>query len=176
MAIPLGLSWLEQERTLAGTSTQSISQAVVPAPPVTAVAQGLPRSISISSLGINVPVLDGYYDARTGAWTLTEESAFYGTPTTPSNSESGNTFIYGHNSHAIFGKLERIAPNANAVVTTDTGYEFTYRFTSSENVKPTDVMALEYHGVPRLTLQTCSGFWNETRHMFYFTLDSYRKI
>jgi LPXTG-site transpeptidase (sortase) family protein len=180
VAAPLGLSWLQQRQALAAMTAE---QPFVSAPQAQAasssnpnIVQGTPRRIAVSSLGIDVAVADGFYDARTGAWTLSEDSAFYATPTTLINSDSGNTLIYGHNSQKIFGKLLQIQNGAEVVVTTDNGYQFTYTYANTEAVKPTDVHALEYSGKPRLTLQTCSGIWHETRQMFYFDLKEYRKI
>jgi LPXTG-site transpeptidase (sortase) family protein len=153
----------------------------VPATAKTVVAKpgiikGAPRHIAVPSLGIDVDVLDGAYNTRTGEWTLSEETAFYGTPTELINSDSGNTLVYGHNSDKIFGKLLQITSGAEVIVTTDNGYKFTYIYQTTEAVEPTDVHALEYSGTPRLTLQTCSGVWNQTRQMFYFGLKSYDKI
>lgn len=168
---PFAVSHAEQARAV-----QLVAPIVHPAPIVKAVAKGKPRHITIASVGISLPVADGHYDASTGQWTLSDDKAFYGTPTSPANSESGNTFVYGHNSRNIFGSLPQMKPGDKAVITTDTGYEFTYTFESSENVKPTDTIVLGYDGdTPRLTLQTCSGMWYETRHIFYFKLTSYKK-
>ncbi len=174
VAAPLSLSLLEQRQVLASPVASPPVATTVPDEP--GVVSGIPRHIAVPSLGIDVAVADGSYDARTGQWTLSEESAFYATPTAPANSASGNTFIYAHNSQKLFGKLPRIAAGASVVVTTDTGYEFTYVYQSTEAVKPTDVHALEYSGKPRLTLQTCSGLWNETRQMYYFKLTAHRKV
>lgn len=178
LAAPLGLSWLEQRQALASASAidkplDTTAQPVLKDSPN--IIKGTPRRLTVPSLGIDVTVVDGSYDARTGHWTLSEDTAFYATPTNLINSDSGNTFIYGHNSQKIFGKLLHIQAGAEVTVTTDNGYNFTYLFTSTEAVKPTDVYALEYSGKPRLTLQTCSGLWNQTRQMFYFKLQSYRR-
>ncbi len=137
---------------------------------------GKPVSITVPSLGIATDIDDGYYDTSSGRWTITEEAAYFATVSDQANNESGSTFIYGHNSDRIFGKLRGIQDEATATVRTDNGYEFTYKLTSYENVAPTDTQKLVYEGKPRLVLQTCSGFWNETRQLTYFTLVDYKKI
>lgn len=137
---------------------------------------GMPRRIVVPSVTIAVDVLDGFYDTQTDTWTLTEESAFFATPTDPANSQAGNTFIYGHNSKKIFGNLLQLQAGAEATVTTDNGYEFIYTFTASEALDPRNVSPLAYSGTPRLMLQTCSGVWNQTRQMFYFDLKEYRQL
>lgn len=170
---PFALSHTEQARAL-----QMATPAIQPAAPVIkSIAKGKPRHITVASVGISLPVQDGSYNASTGEWTLNDDSAFFGTTTTPANSETGNTFVYGHNSRNVLGLLPQMKPGDTAVITTDTGYEFTYKFETSEKVKPTDTIVLAYDGdTPRLTLQTCTGIWGEMRHMFYFTLVSYKKL
>lgn len=139
------------------------------------VTKGTPRHIIVPSLGIDTEVADGTYNPKTGDWTITEDAAYFAVASDPANSESGNTFIYGHNSQKIFGKLMNIQENAEVIITTDNGYEFSYIFIRADAVKPTDVHSLLYDGKPRLTLQTCSGFWNQNRQMFYFELAGYKK-
>lgn len=139
------------------------------------VIQGNPRHILVPSLGIDVAINDGVFDPATQLWTITEESAFYATPTSPINNDNGSTLIYGHNSTIIFGKLPQIQPGAEAIVTTDTGYTFTYTYKDSETVDPTNTAVLNYSGAPRIMLQTCTGFWNEHRQMFYFYLKDFTK-
>lgn len=175
---PLGISILQQRQVAASSPViqpKETTPTLAAASVAPTIVQGTPRSISVPSLGINVSIEDGYYDTSTGQWTLSEESAFYATPTLPVNSDSGNTLIYGHNSQKIFGKLLDIQPGSEVTVTTDNGYVFTYVYTSTEAVDPTDVSPLAYEGAPRLTLQTCSGIWSQTRQMFYFDLKEYRK-
>ena len=173
---PIGLSWLEQRQALDAAPNATIKVAKVSLNDAQTLIKGTPRHISVPSLGIDVTVNDGVYNARTAEWTLSDTSAFYATPTDPVNSQGGNTLIYGHNSKEIFGKLLDIQPSAEVTVTTDNGYVFTYVYTSTEAVKPNDVRPLAYEGKPRLTLQTCSGIWNQTRQMLYFDLKEYHKV
>jgi len=175
IATPIGVSWFERQQAV-GQASPGVS--IVPAATLSdapELVKGVPRHISIPSLGIATDIQNGSYDAQTGQWTITEDAAFYATPTNLINSEAGNTLIYGHNSQKIFGKLLQIRSGSEVIVTTDNGYTFTYIYLSTEAVKPTDVAALEYSGKPRLTLQTCSGLWNETRQMVYFELKEYTK-
>lgn len=144
--------------------------------PAKTIISGKPRHISVPSLGINVGINDGFYDEQTKQWSLSEEAAFYATPTPVINNESGSTFIYGHNSKKIFGKLLKIDSPTEVIVTTDTGYEFIYDYKDRETVDPNDTSVLAYSGKPRIMLQTCTGIWNENREMFYFYLREHRKV
>lgn len=142
----------------------------------TEVVSGVPIHISIPDLAISTDVKNGFYDATTHNWTIDEYSAFFATITHPANNVEGNTFIYAHNSDILFGRLPNISGGSKAIVTTDNGYRFTYRLTDSETLRPTDTQTLDYQGKPRLSLQTCTGLWNQYRHMFYFELVDYKKI
>lgn len=175
LGAPLGMSYLGGSHHIASISTTPppTMPHISGAAPV--ITKGIPRYISIPSLGIDTTVEDGYYNAKTGQWTISEASAFFATPTDEANSKAGDTFIYGHNSTKIFGKLLQIKPGAQAIVDTDSGAQFIYTFTSTAAVKPTDTRILDYSGTPRLTLQTCSGLWNQNRQIFYFDLKSYTK-
>jgi hypothetical protein len=174
LTVPFGMSFQEQQSALAASSASLNAPARSAASKAT--ASGIPRHISVVALGINTSVDDGMYDTHTGQWTLSEESAYYATPTDPVNANSGSTLIYGHNSNKIFGKLMHIQANTEAVVHTDNGYEFIYTYKGTAPLRPTDTSVLHYSGKPRLVLQTCSGLWNQNRQMFFFDLKSYRKL
>lgn len=168
----------QQQSTLSGSAAAQIPSTMVQkTEKSTAAIKGTPRFVSIQSLGIATNIVDGSYTSETGQWTISEDAAYYATVSDLANNESGNTFIYGHNSDHIFGKLLNITPGATAEVQTDNGYRLTYRFESTEAVSPTDVQSLAYTGSPaRLTLQTCSGAWNQNRQMIYFSFVSAEKL
>ncbi len=130
--------------------------------------EGKPVRIQIPSLGIDLPVIDGYYNARERSWTLTNTKAQYATITPKANNIAGNTFVYGHRLHNVFGHLDQITSGAKAVITTDNGHTFTYTFRSSRETSPNDDSLFRYQGAPILTLQTCSGAWDQNRRLFTF--------
>ncbi len=137
---------------------------------------GTPVKISIPSVSISQPVDRGYYNASTGTWTLSYRSVYWASMTAPINSQTGNTFIYGHDVSKIFGNLLNAQIGAKAIVTTDNGYEFTYTLAKSVAVKPNDTSEIQQTDAPQLTLQTCSGSWYQYRQMFTFSLDGYKKV
>lgn len=133
---------------------------------------GMPTRISIPSLGINLAVVPGYYDASSGSWTLTTDKAQFATPTAQPNNAGGNTFIYGHARNNIFGALPKIKAGATAVVTTANGHQFYYRLSSTRVVNPTDSgQVFNYQGKPVLTLQTCVGLLYQNRELLTFNLE-----
>lgn len=137
---------------------------------------GTPVHVSVPSLGISAGVKKGYYDADQRRWTISEHSAYFATTTNEVNDNSGNTLIYAHNSTWMFGPLHSVQMGAKAVVRTANGYEFTYRLIDVRHVEPTNLDAISKNHKPLLILQTCSGWFNQTRQLSYFELDSYKEV
>lgn len=171
---PILIIRIQQQEALANAATVNIPAiAPVPAPEV---ISGHPNKITVPSLGINLPVVDGAYNAKTGAWTLTGSSAQYALPSTLPNNDSGNTLIYGHYNKQVFSSLHNVKPGAEVYVETQNGYRFVYKFDNSEALNPADTSVFLYKGAPRLTIQTCSGVYMQNRQMYYFSFVRYEKI
>lgn len=131
---------------------------------------GRPNRIVIPSVGIDVAVVDGFYNPHTQTWNLSETQAQYATITPLANNYGGNTFIYGHNRPVVFTALLQTQPGAVATVYTSNGHEFTYKLSSSRVTKPSDDSLFYYTGKPILTVQTCSGAWFQNRSLYTFEL------
>jgi LPXTG-site transpeptidase (sortase) family protein len=176
---PIGYYWLESRSALAaapGTSTASSMLAEpIAIPKDQEVIAGKPLGLSIPSLGLNLPVVDGAYDENTGKWTLSTDKAHFALPSVSPNNYTGNTLVYGHNRKEVFAKLHLIQPGALATITTDSGYTFTYEYASTQAFDPADTSIFAYQGDPRLTIQTCSGAFMQNRQMYYFAFKSYEK-
>ena len=161
-------------------TTTSVSDVVVMDRPqvalVVPVKQGVPVRVTVPSLAIDLPVGLGTYDAATGDWAVDTTQAYYATVSVPVNDSNGTTLIYGHAQAPIFAQLPHIQPGVQAIVTTDTGYAFHYRYQSMQQVLPSDTSILRVDGPPSLTLQTCMGDWDAYRGLFTFTLDSVQKL
>lgn len=171
--LPSQYMWLQQKHAVASQSSVVVpAVAEVPEPSSTLIV-GRPSQISIPSLGLDLPVLNGEYNQNTGNWTLSEKNTHYALPSILPNNESGNTLIYGHYNKYVFGKLHTVALGAEAIITTTDGHKFIYSYMSSESASPTDVNVLLYEGPARLTLQTCSGSFMQNRQMHYFSFVRY---
>lgn len=133
---------------------------------------GKPVRIQIPSVGIDVAIIDGYYNANNGTWTLAGDKAQFAMFSHQSNTVSGNTYIYGHNNAKVFAKLPRTALGAQAKIYTDNGHEFSYVFRGSSNVDPSDSSFLSYAGAPQLIVQTCTGLWSQNRTLFTFSFEA----
>jgi|GEM_PF-450567 len=132
--------------------------------------RGIPARIMVPTLGINVGIENGIYSAANHSWNLSNYNAHYAEKSAPANVRGGNTFIYGHNSRNIFGLLPSINIGDQAIVVTAENLKFYYQLEEISEVQPDDVAVLNYSGEPILTVQTCSGNWNEKRQMFRFKL------
>lgn len=140
--------------------------------PTKIVLQGKPVHISVPSARIDLDLLDGKYNHLDKSWTLSENKPHFALPTAPSNDTAGNTFIYGHNNSQVFGALPALKKGDIAKITTENGLVFTYVFANHANFNPGDTSIFSYAGPPILTLQTCTGAWNEKRGMFTFNFQS----
>ena len=142
----------------------------MPLPPK--VISGKPVRIAIASSGIDLIIDDGSYSADDGSWTLSDTHAQFATMTQLANDHTGTTFIYGHGTDTVFGKIGTSPPptGTTAEVTTDNGHVFTYVLQTVKNYEPSDTSLLQNtaDGPPRLIIQTCTGAFSEWRTMFTF--------
>lgn len=132
--------------------------------------QGAPTRITIPRLQLELPIEKGYYDPTSKTWNVSETAAQYATITPPLNTKGGNTFIYGHNLPAVFGRLPELSTGDMIILTTDTGHKLSYRLTSKRETNPNDDSLFYYSGPPIVTVQTCSGLFDQNRQLFTFEL------
>lgn len=139
----------------------------------TQVLSGRPTRLKIPTVNIDIVVASGNYNSESKTWDLSSDKAHYATITPEANNKVGNTFLYGHNNKKVFAALDGMALGDTAIVTTDTGYTFTYTLTDVKDVEPTDISLFQYRGPAIMTIQTCSGNWFEKRRLFTF---SFREV
>jgi hypothetical protein len=129
---------------------------------------GKPVKIIIPGVAIDLPIDEGIYNESDATWTLSGYHAQFAMLSNYANDTEGNTFIYGHNNKFVFGPIKAIHPNDTALLYTDNGHVFSYSFIETRATIPEDTSVLNYEGPPILTIQTCSGSWNEKRQMYTF--------
>jgi LPXTG-site transpeptidase (sortase) family protein len=132
---------------------------------------GTPTHITIPNVGIDLKVDAGYYYPVSRSWTLSLNDAQWGVMTAKPNNKTGDTFIYAHNRIHVFYTLPRVQPGDEAIVTTDSGHNFTYKYAHNMVTSPTDTSLFNYQGKPILVLQTCTGLWYQNRTLFIFDLE-----
>lgn len=154
------------------SNAQQLTKAAAPQSSSAPTISGQPTSVSIPSLAINLPIIPGYYNAKTQTWTLTDNSVQYATITPPPNNTGGNTFLYGHYRKSVFASLHNIQAGAQAIITTANGHSFYYQLASISVVNPDDSAGVfDYQGKPILTIQTCTGLFFQNRQLFTFNLE-----
>lgn len=136
---------------------------------------GDPSHLDIPSLHIDIPVIDGQYDPKTHAWTLTGYKAQYFVDSARPNNIEGKTFIYGHYNYNVFAVLHNIQPGAELSLTTSNGYRFNYKFDFTFTTSPSNLSILNNTKKPVLYLQTCSGAFFQHRQIFSFQYVGYEK-
>lgn len=145
-----------------------------PASPRFVVVSGKPVRIVIPDSNIDLPIDEGIY-AEDDSWTLSDTHAQFAVMSALANNHAGNTFIYGHGTDEVFGRIGNKTPAAGTLarIYTDNGNVFSYRFEESHNLTPdeTDLLSDTKSGAPRLTLQTCTGVWSEWRTIFVFAFE-----
>jgi len=139
------------------------------------VISGNPSTLSISSVGVSLPVIPGTQYSN-GTWTLTPDKVQYAVISPKPNNHEGNTVIYGHATRNIFGHLYKMNKGDMADITTDNGYILHYEYEGTYAVSPYDFSIFSYKGAPILTLQTCSGTFYQNRQMYQFSYVGYEKI
>src|SRR5688572_11929836 len=168
---PIREYWRSKHVESVNTSPFSVVASAAPAlPQPPKEISGHPVRIRIPSRGIDLKVVDGYYNSTNKTWTLTNNMAHHGTMTPEPNNKQGNTFIYAHNRKGVFEGLNKMNIGDEAIVTTDNGHTFTYKFRVAYETNPKDNSLFSYEGAPILTLQTCSGVWYQNRQLFIFDL------
>lgn len=159
-------AWAKQQPTV-------VKQTPAPLPPK--VISGKPVAISIPDAQINLTVDDGYYNDTDGSWTLSDTNAQYAVISALANDHAGTTFIYGHGTDAVFGKIGSNKPpvGTKAIVTTNNKHRFTYSLQQVRDFEPSDTSLFDgmASGSPRLIVQTCTGVFSEWRTMFIFKLE-----
>lgn len=163
--------WRSAHVAHVGASPFSVVASATPAAaPQQHIVSGQPVRIQIPALGIDLKVIDGYYNKTNKTWTLTKDMAHYATMTPQPNNAEGNTFIYAHNRKGVFQALSKVKVGDEVIVTTDNSHTLTYKFRTAYETNQNDAALFDYKGAPILTLQTCSGVWYQNRQLFTFDL------
>lgn len=175
--------WFDQPTTHAQTNVVQTTQITKETPPKTTEPEpakpaepripssvsGSPTHISVKSVAVDLPVINGSYDPKTETWTLTKTNAQFATISAQPNNKTGTTYIYGHDTKAVFNPLHNLKFGEEAAITTDNGYRFVYTFKSSIITSPYAVNELTSSSeAPRLSLQTCYGPTSAERRIFHF--------
>jgi LPXTG-site transpeptidase (sortase) family protein len=163
----LGMAHISQGAPVAAIQVPEVEKMVKPV--LSKSVSGYPMRISIERLGINLPVVDGEYDAKKDTWTLRDNKVQYATMTDLPNDVQGNTVFYGHNTMQVLEPVKDIVPGDVLKVKTKNGHVFSYTYVKDSLVTPNKTNILtKPSSKPQLTLMTCEGFFSESRRLLYF--------
>lgn len=140
---------------------------------------GKPLRIVIEGTSIDLPLDDGIYNEQDGSWTLSQTHAQYAVMSAPANDHAGTTFIYGHGTDAVFGKIGTNHPPVGTIAKLyTTTHVFSYQLRDIHDYTPDDTSIFDNltSGKPRLVVQTCTGMFSEWRTMFVFTFQKVDRI
>lgn len=174
--LTIGFAWYGLQTPVAEAAVRTVEKSSPAPTPVTKpkfnLIQGKPVRLVIKDSGIDLPVDEGRYQ-KDGSWTLSDSHVQYAMLSTLANNHSGNTFIYGHGTYAVLGKLAITTPKpkSKALVYTGNGHIFSYRFDKKKDLSPTNTSIFDYDGPPILTIQTCTGFVSEYRTFFQYKFE-----
>ena len=162
------LSPLEHSRPV--VLTQAEQRPRLPAAAHLKVIAGRPVRLVVAADGLDLPVDKGFYNSTDNSWTLTGYHAQFAMISTLANNIGGETFIYGHNNNYVFGAFRHATPpvGTQALLYTDNGHTFAYKFVSAASIGPDATSILEYSGPSILMIQTCTGSLNEWRTEYRF--------
>jgi len=138
--------------------------------PLRTLVTGTPSRLVIPSIGKDLEIEPGRYDAASQTWSISASNAHYALPSMTANNVRGQTLIYGHYNLDVFYQLTRLQPGQTAELHTNNGHIFSYEYREVRRYDPSDVSVFQSDGPPILALQTCSGSFNEYRDIYYLFL------
>jgi len=154
-------------------SQRAAAQLAVAHKPTVPLISGTPVRIIIGDVGVDVPIVNGSYDAQNTVWSVSGSAANYATNTALLNNKHDATLIYGHWTQSIFGPTKNLVPGQIAYIYTDNGHLFQYRYIAKQIYAPSDTTVFQtLKGKPGLALMTCQGLWAQERRIMYFELVS----
>lgn len=119
----------------------------------------VPVRIIIPRLNIDLPVVEA--KVIDGYWELSEDSASFGLGSAFLG-DAGNSVIFAHARDNFFGPLKRIVQKDKIYVLSKKHY-FNYEVTEIKTVYPNQTEVVGPTSDERLTLFTCSGFFDNQR-------------
>jgi LPXTG-site transpeptidase (sortase) family protein len=133
------------------------------------IISGKPVKLIIERLNIRLNVVEGTYNQATNSWTLTDSNVQFADLTALPNNETGNTFLYGHNTEAVLAPTQNFKLGDQLKLKTANGHTFSYKYIGDQLTVPSDVSSLSHASKkPVVTLVTCAGFWSEQRRVMKF--------
>lgn len=129
-------------------------------PATTNASEVVPTSIEIENLSLTLPIISAEFTGK--RWPLSDRGVVYLT-NTPIPGEPGNSVLYGHNWPNILGRLIKIKPGATVDVGFSNGMRKRFIVAYTQVVTPDQTHILAQTDDSRITLYTCTGFFDQKR-------------
>lgn len=120
----------------------------------------LPVAIHINDIQINLPIFPAVISD--GKWEATDKGVSF-LSTSPVPGEKGNSIIYGHNYPNILGRLVQVRPGAEISIDYENGASKRFVVKYTATVSPDQIHVIGQTSDTRVTIYTCSGFWDSKR-------------
>lgn len=130
--------------------------------------KSLPTRIVIKDLHIDLPVLPA--KITNNVWQTTANGVSYLT-SSPLPGTKGNSIIYGHNWNSLFGNLVNSHPGEKVEIDYADGSKKTFTIAYTSVVTPDTASILAASKDKRITMYTCTGWFDSKRFVAVAVLD-----
>ena len=128
----------------------------------------VPTYITDTKLGIDLPIIEGGYNASSGEWQIDNNNAHFANLSAPLNSKTGATVIYAHNKDGLFANLSQLERGDTISIRASNNQNYTYKYSNDTLAVPNDGSIFNYNGNYKLVLLSCYGTNSELRRLMYF--------
>lgn len=122
--------------------------------------KNLPVRLVIKKINLDLPIYPAKINGQ--EWETTAKGISW-LNFTPVPGEKGNSIIYGHNWENLLGKLDRIKPGAKIEIYYADAGKKTFTVNTTAIVSPNEISVLKQAEDRRITMYTCTGFFDEKR-------------
>ena len=119
-----------------------------------------PSRISVPSLNISLPIYKS--EIVNNVWQTTDLGTSYLT-SSPLPGNQGNSIIYAHNWISLFGRLQNAKVGETVIITYPNKSKKTFVIAYTSVVSPDESSILSPSKDKRITLYTCTGFFDSHR-------------
>lgn len=138
-------------------------------PAATSQTEVMPTSIEIEDLALALPIVGNELTGK--IWPISDRGVVYLT-NTPIPGEPGNSVLYGHNWPNILGRLTKVKPGATIDVGFSNGMRKRFIVAYTQEVTPDQTHILAPTDDSRITLYTCTGFFDQKRFVVTAVVES----
>jgi LPXTG-site transpeptidase (sortase) family protein len=119
-----------------------------------------PVRITLNNEHIDLPIVPAH--VSNNKWQTTQSGASY-LLSSPIPGTQGNSVIYAHNWASLFGNLVNVKPGEKVVVAFSDGSKQTFTVNYTQTVSPDQSTILAPSDDKRITLYTCTGWFDSKR-------------